>query len=519
MKEQTATITLLPSGEILTAVVGDSLYTLLLVAGHVSAEQPCSDRLRLERGALSAAVDAALEEAIFSPAELAEGWVLASQRRILGDAQLTLYEEASAAPLQSRPLAKGYGLAVDLGNGTIVAGLVNLGTMHIPLLAACRNSQVQYGQDMQDRLQYCRQGEEAVAQLSQALRGDLDRLCKKLTVQAGIDGADIQAITIAGGCPMQRLLLQQSPLDCAPFERCEEVDSAALELRHAPAAKVYLLPTVARDLGADAVAAVLAADIFRKKDQDGLWLLLDFGVDSEVMIVGRGHILACSVPSAALEGMGIQYGMPSVAGAICEVILEEDVTLKTIRDARPEGISGAGLISAVNALLAQGMIDAEGKLGLVEDLPPALAARLRSSSGGREFVLSYADEYVPHDICINQDDILQLQMAKATIRAACSACLDQLGADVTELEGVLLAEAYRANLSAEAMLQLGMLPDVPLELVSNIGNASWQGAFLALSDRATLEEAERIAAQIEYLSLQANMVYAESFLQEMSFPR
>ena len=50
MEERQYDITLLPSGQTLRGFGGDSLYTLLLVAGLISPKDPGSERLRLEKG-------------------------------------------------------------------------------------------------------------------------------------------------------------------------------------------------------------------------------------------------------------------------------------------------------------------------------------------------------------------------------------------------------------------------------------------------------------------------------------
>ena len=518
MKERTCNITLLPSGIVLTAFSGDSLYTLLLVAGLIQADQPLTDRLRLEKGSVSPAANPQAEKDVFSQAELTEGWILASERRIMGDATFSLYAVAKGKKeLAAQPLAHGYGMAFDLGEGTIAAGLVNLDTMRIPLLSACRNSQMHFGSDHQERMAYCKQDPSKEEQMTAAIRGDIDSLCRKLTQRAGIQSSEIQAITVVGSCALQRLLLGESPLDCAPFPQAARVSGASLGLYHAAEAEVYLLPTVSREIGADTVAAVMACDLFRRKEDDNVSLLIDFGMNTEIVAVGKGRILACTVSTSAMEGREMSCGMPAVTGAITNVQIDEDVTLRTVRDGRPIGIAGVGWIAVVNAMVEQGMIDEEGKLLQPEDLPENITRRFRGTAAGREFVLSYGDANFPKDLSINQEDVLHVQMDKAAIRAACWALLAQMEVSEEELVGVLLAEPYRANIPKEAAMKLGMLPDVDPALVLPIGNASWQGAYLALSDQTFLQDAAKVAASMEHWELQADMVYAEKFIQEMSF--
>ena len=86
-------------------------------------------------------------------------------------------------------------------------------------------------------------------------------------------------------------------------------------------------------------------------------------------------------------------------------------------------------------------------------------------------------------------------------------------------QGVRLcvATASDASLARAALARLGMLPAIPQQQVLSIGNASWQGAYLALSSRRILHELEQLAKQIERLDLNADQVYAEAFLQAMNF--
>jgi len=64
---------------------------------------------------------------------------------------------------------------------------------------------------------------------------------------------------------------------------------------------------------------------------------------------------------------------------------------------------------------------------------------------------------------------------------------------------------------------LGLLPAAPRAQVITAGNACWQGAFLALSDRVFLQETEQIAEQLRELNLNTDKTYAETFLQAMDF--
>lgn len=523
MKEQQCEIIIEPGHRLLRAMQGDNLYTLLLVSGTIDAEDPLADRLRLEKGSVSPAANPEAESAAFTPAELTEGWLLASERRVLGDAVFMLHTAGAETEAEAggRPLAGGYGMAFDVGSGTLAAGLVDLDTTRIPLLAALRNSQIDLAAEPDERRAFCRRHADGSERMNALLREDLAWLTEKLLDKAGIKGTAVHAVTMAGNELMLRLLRQLPPEEKLPVGQAVTCPAASLHLAHfAPETPIYLLPMAGPEIGADSVASCLAAGLMQKKESAKITLLVDIGMRGEIIAAGRGRLLAASVSSTPFEGVGISCGMQSVTGAITHVLIEDDtVTLRTVRDGRPRGLCGAGLVSAAHVLLELGVLDSEGHLLPPDDVPEPIAARFRGTAAGREFLLSKGDRAFPHDICVNQADILQLQMAKGAIYAACHALLSALGATAADIGEILLAEAYRANLSPTSVQALGMLPKARNGQVLSIGNASWQGAYLALSNRRYLKETEQIAAAIKRLDLTADLVYAEQFIIGMNFPQ
>jgi len=515
MEERQYDITILPSGRVLRSFGGDSLYTLLLVAGLISPKVPRSERLRLEKGAVSPSEDPEAEAAVFTPAELLEGWLLASCRRINGDATLRLGTDAEADRQLYDPLADGFGLAFDIGAGTIAAGLVNLDTMKVPLTSAWRNSQLDIAVDLAERLYYARVQADGAERLRQALLNDLNSLTGKLMAKAGVSGQAVKAVTCAGNNALLKILLGQAEQQQGLVGRYKA--SALSWSSVGPDCEIYVLPAAAADIGADTISACLATGMLQRKERQSIDLLIDLGMSGEIIAAGRGRLLAASIPSLPFEGAGISSGMQSTTGAITSVQIDDDVLLKTVRSGRPRGLSGAGLLAAVRALRERGLLDNEGRLLIPEGTPEKLASRMRSGAGGREFVLSRGDRYFPADICLNQDDILKVQMGKGAIFAACQAMLAALEAATNDIGEIMIAEAYRANFHPEALLSLAMIPPVAPEQVRSIGNASWQGAYLALSNRRYLEEARETAAAIQRLDLNTDPVYAEQFIIGMNF--
>lgn len=517
MNQRQYTLTILPDETTLTGREGDNLYTLLLLAGLVERGNPRSEQLCLERGAVSPADQPEAEAAVFTAAQRTEGWLLASQRHVTGDAVLRRGEDQPECTSmeEAEPLSRGYGLAFDLGTSTIAAGLVDLASINIPQLTAGPNRQTALAPRLEDRQALART-EAGRQQLRGQLIEDMQDLITKLSLRTGVGLDQITVLTCAGSCLMLDLLAERQTEALTGKVRCFTSMELGLT-RLEPLTQVYLLPVVSRDLGADVVSSCLAADLLHKMEQPEATLLVDLGAGGEIIGAGGGRMVAASIPDLPFEGNGIRYGIPAMTGAITQVELDRRVVVKTVRDGRPKGISGAGLLSAAHAMLEAGLLDAEGRICQPERLPPGVADRLRSGIDGRSFVLSPGDQNFPEDICISQEDILALQMAKGAIYGACRAVLAAMEMEPNQIREILLAEAYRAHLDPQDLLALGVTPVVAPQQMLAIGNAAWQGAFLCLSDRRCLEEAEQTAAALQRVDLNTDSVYAEEFIKGMRF--
>ncbi|MBQ6808585.1 MAG: DUF4445 domain-containing protein [Firmicutes bacterium] len=515
MNQRQFTLHILPEGIDLQGYEGDSLHSLLLLAGLVDSRDARTEQFCLERGSISPADQPEAEAAVFSPAQRTEGWFLASQRHIAGDAVLRHGQEEQEEALLPAPLSGGYGLVFDLGSGTIAAGLVDLGSMNIPEISACPNAQLALAAQPEARLAMSRTA-EGREKLRGLLLGDMQSLLSKLCSRTGVSPEQINAISCAGSSLMLDLLdPAPEPGSAAQLRQftCGELGLSSLQ----PLTLAYLLPAAGPDLGADVICSCLAADLLHKMDQPWVTLLIDLGMSGEVIGAGLGRMVATSIPELPFEGQGIHCGMPAMTGAITQVEIGRRLVVKTVRDGRPRGISGAGLLSAARAMLEAGLLDAEGRISPPSRDPGEELPYLRSSINGRELILSPADKNFPQDIFINPDDILALQMAKGAIFAACQAVLHALDCGPEQISEILLAEAYRAHLQPRDMLALGLLPAVEPEQILSIGNAAWQGAFLCLSNRHYLEEAQQIAGSIRRLDLATDPVYAAQFIEGMEF--
>ena len=521
-----AKIEISPSRQVLFARSGDSLYSLLLVNGILSEGR---EAVRLERGRVSASMDPQREKARFSPTEITDGWMLALGRKVEGDALLYVPPQdepaeeeftAELAKYNQQPQDNGLAMAVDLGSGTVAAGIINLAGIAIPPISARPNSQCELLGDMGARLKFLREKERGLEKLEKMLYEDVEQLTRHLADKTGLSPQKVRLIIVAANTALGQMLWGEQPI----LTQGADASWRTLKKRAAlntplatfmPQAEIVLMPAAYADIGSDVVSAALAAGLKQKINAPRITLLIDLGLSTEIIAAGRGRLLAVSVSTPALEGVSIACGMRATVGAIVNVKICDTLRLTTVKDARPRGLSGAGLLSAVYGLLSAGLLTTDGRIIFDRDLPPRLLAHFSLGLDGGKILLSPNSS--GKDIVIEQNDIRQLQLAKGNVYAASMAILAEMGAQESDIEDILIGESFGAHIDPPAALALGMLPKVAPEKVKLLGNAAWQGAFLCLGNRFLLIEAQQLAQRMERLDLAANTVYAQFFLPAMEF--
>jgi uncharacterized 2Fe-2S/4Fe-4S cluster protein (DUF4445 family) len=274
---------------------------------------------------------------------------------------------------------------------------------------------------------------------------------------------------------------------------------------------LYCLPSVAAYVGGDIVAGVLSTRIYNKI---GISLLVDLGTNGEV-VLGNRDWMVCASSSAgpAFEGSGVKCGMRAQTGAIEELTINGDGTIrfKTIGDAKPVGICGSGLLDTLAELFVNGIIDRTGRFtknsrwklteggdGLEFELFPL-------STGGREIV-------------ITQADINNLIRSKAGVFAAIKVLMKAMETETEDLEAIYLAGGFGNFLNVKQAVIIGMLPDVPAEKIKFVGNTSIAGAKAVLLSKKAHETAEKIAHSMTYFDLMTHPGYMDEFIRASFLP-
>ena len=120
------------------------------------------------------------------------------------------------------------------------------------------------------------------------------------------------------------------------------------------------------------------------------------------------------------------------------------------------------------------------------------------------------------EIAVTQNDVRQIQLAKAALYAGARLLMDRMGIDC--VDRVTLAGAFGSQIDPKYALILGMVPDCEPERVTSAGNAAGTGARIALLNRRLRRELERVVRGIEKVETAVEPRFQEHFVDAMAIP-
>jgi uncharacterized 2Fe-2S/4Fe-4S cluster protein (DUF4445 family) len=118
---------------------------------------------------------------------------------------------------------------------------------------------------------------------------------------------------------------------------------------------------------------------------------------------------------------------------------------------------------------------------------------------------------------LTQHDIRELQKAKGAIRAATEILMAQLALEPEDLERMILTGSFGSQLNVEAVVGLGMIPPVDLEVVEPSANGAGFGAALFLDDKE-FDRGEQLAADAVQIDLDLDAEFNRRYIESMELP-
>ncbi|HUI88776.1 MAG TPA: ASKHA domain-containing protein [Anaerolineales bacterium] len=443
---------------------------------------------------------------------------------------VSVWQDKEIVQVQPGLVEESYGAAVDIGSTTIALYLCNLRTGEILAAESEMNPQIVYGEDIMSRIQYTIEHKDGLEKLNKAVIDVLNKLLKLAARRAKIRTENILEMVLVGNSTMHHLVLNLPPKDLgrAPFvpaiHHSVDIKARELGLHINLSGNIHVLPTIASFIGADTSGVILAEEPHK---QDENWLIIDVGTNAELVLGNRHRLVCTSTPTGpALEGAHVEYGMRAAPGAMERVHIDEKTlepkykvigvkgwnTDHAVFKGHVKGICGSAIIDAVAEIYRVGIIDSRGrfKRGLE-------SKRIREGANGLEYVIAWADETsIGRDIPITQQDVRQIQLAKAALFTAARTLLKR--SNLQSPDKIILAGGFGSYIDKEMAMLIGLIPDCPLEHVYAVGNAAGDGARIALLNIEKRKEIETVTRRVERFELPTDPEFQNQFMLATSLP-
>lgn len=429
---------------------------------------------------------------------------------------------------------KAYGVAIDVGSTTIAAHLCDLSTGEVISTASQMNPQIRFGEDLMSRVSYVMMHPEGSEEMTLVIREALNSLFVEVTAAVDANVEDILEVSLVANPIMHHILLGISPVELggAPFalttDAAVEMPAAELDLNINEGGLIYILPCIAGHVGADTAGMILSEE---PQNQDKMTLLVDVGTNAEIVLGNRDRLLACSSPTGpAFEGAQISCGQRAAAGAIervricpdtleprfkvigCDLWSDEEGFDRAVQSHGVTGICGSGIIEVVAEMYLAGLVTVDGVVDgdLVKRTP-----RILQNDRTWSYILhTPSSDEAP--IAVTQNDIRQIQLAKAALYAGVKLLMDHMGTQ--KVERIRLAGAFGSHINVQHAMVLGLIPDCVLEEVSSAGNAAGTGARIALLNNQSRDVIETLVKNIEKIETALEPRFQDYFVDAMAFP-
>lgn len=441
------------------------------------------------------------EENLLTKEEKEKGYRLACCFRIEEDTCVILghrkQKNIQKPEKKKIPHIKNAGIVFDIGTTTLEAAFVINNEQVLDTIIQT-NPQRICGLDVISRTAYAVQSARNKRRLRELLLQALNSMIREFQNRWEVEKEQITDLVVLGNTTMIFLFLDYHVEMLAKGNFKERFEGACLTageagLVNTPKAKLYVPGTIGGHVGSDTLGCILATKLWEKQRTS---IIVDVGTNGEIALVKGGQIAACSTAAGpAFEGANIIQGMRAKDGAIYRVEKQGNfLEIKTVGNGEPRGICGTGLIDAAAAFLELGWMNETGQLSKEKT---ALDTEKRVS--------------------LWQQDIRQLQLAKSAVYSGIQVLLEAMDTSVEELDQIYIAGAFGSGLRPKNAVRIGLLPDIPEEKYTAIGNGSLKGGIAILKQKEMFQKSNRLAAQTKHIALAESERFKEIFIRNLNF--
>lgn len=371
----------------------------------------------------------------------------------------------------------GFGIALDIGTTTVAGALWNLENGHCMAHSSMANSQARFGDNVLSRISYALDNPGGEKDLQEVLiRKCVNPLISKLCSISGLGNGEITTSCVSGN-PVMLHTFAGERLDgfsAYPFkpvflgERVANGGNSGIQLQ----CDIRLLPGLGPFVGSDIVAGALASGVL---EREGPVLLIDFGTNGEILLKhNSGYMATATAAGPAFEGGRLNCGSVARAGAISSLSRNSgqwEWQLSGTKSGVPGGISGAAYVDFMAIGKKTGLLDMFGR---IDRAHPDASERINDEDS--DWCVSLND-----DVYISESDVAELLQAKAAIQGGVATLLELADITASDLKSVIVAGGFGYHLNPGNAVSTGLLPNVPVERIEMVGNASLGGASLLLS--------------------------------------
>lgn len=405
------------------------------------------------------------------------------------------------------------GLAVDLGTTRVVLRLVDLDTGEPIAESAFNNPQIAVGPDILARIHHS-DTDGGLDHLHRLIVDGINRETSDLCESAGITPDQVVLAAVAGNTAMTHLFLGITPhwIIREPYipavNAPDPIRASDLGIALHPCARVLVFPNVGSYFGGDLIAGILFSGMDQAEETA---ILVDVGTNAEVVLGNRDWLIACAgAAGPALESGVARMGMMAGPGVIDTIVIDPETgewRCDTIEGLPPKGICGSGVIDLAAQLFLSGMLDLRGKLS-----PERCGDRFIERDGMPAVrVVPASESATGEDLVMTQADLDSLIRSKAAMYTILETLTQTVGMTPRDLTRFYVAGTFGSFIKPRSAITIGMIPDLPLDCYTPLGNSSLGGAAMALVREDIPEAIRAVRDRITYIELNVNQELMNRF--------
>lgn len=423
-------------------------------------------------------------------------------------------------PASEEPVVAG--IAIDIGTTSVSAIIIDMLNGAVLAKGSAGNGQIRYGADVINRIiQSGKPGGREKLQ-DAIIKETLNPLILNMCASAKIKPAQVYRLAIGANTTMNHLLMgvDADPVRMEPyiptFFKTNSLFASDIGLKVNPDAHIILAPNIGSYVGGDITAGAFVSMIWNKPEFS---IFIDLGTNGEIVFGNSDFLMSCACSAGpAFEGGDISCGMRATDGAIEAIKLDKETlepTYSVIGDpgTKPVGLCGSGIIDMIAELFRCGVINPKGQI--IRE-----GRRIRRDEFGMgSYIIAFEEEAGSvKDVELTEADIDSFIRAKGAIFSAIRTMLSYCDFDISMIENVYVAGGIGSGINMGNAIEIGMFPDIPVEMYHYLGNTSLAGAYAMLYSTEAERKVYEIAQNMTYIELSNVPTYMDEFVAACFVP-